>query len=626
MMSSSDILHYLLILRTTLQNRFEDNDASHDNSDVVEDRKSTMKILLYLSRTINLGSSRHYDSFAEFLAELRKLGLKDDVIDRLANFYREISSHDLLSDFIEKGQTLFVLDGKCSQNSLWGPNTLSKASMLGIFVRTLLAKWQSMLFDEMCDVFDSYLLFICEENGHTQSSQQKSASYLQVANNYLKHRDPASVEEYIHKHYDSLLDGSSLVLKSRPVVSYPVQSELMGLTHKTDKAFQSKYQHSMMSLAIMHLHAKNYQQTMTAIEEALNTAHQRGDHASVAKCLVYLHYLALYDDGKMTREEVEDTIQRAISRAAGHQLHDLVANAALLLGAFKIRSCLSCTPTKSTDWRQQHIWELLQFALHGETSLTYHYAQHRCLKDSLDDVGGSTNNPLLLRQQQQAQHTITEHPATVNENYIQRYMFAAVMTAEFWCKQGSYYLAALSVYRAIVLFGRLCKHEDLIVVYAKLFDMQLHVLTQQWNPVSSTATLEALRRYVDRLLRYFSTCLPETIQEVLVCLQLKVDMVHLILSNDPQSALVCTEQLILLTDPTGSMQSIATSLSVPGLEVDYLRSRALFVLLTSHLACVHTNLESSYAWLELCSECKQKRCAYVLEEPLLLFLRSKLGL
>eukprot|EP01031_Cornospumella_fuschlensis_P028261 gene28261-34127_t len=377
----------------------------------------------------------------------------------------------------------------------------------------------------------------------------------------------------------------------------------------------------------MHLHTKNYQQTMTAIEEALNTAHQRGDHASVAKCLVYLHHLALQDEGRMTREEVEDTIQRAITRAAGHQLHDLVANAALLLGAYKIRSCLSFSSAKTADWRQQHVWELMQFALHGETSLTFHYAQHRCLKDSLDDVGGAINNPLLMRQQQQAQqHVITEHPASVSDSYIQRYLFAAVLSAEFWCKQSSYYLAALCAYRAIALFGRQCALEDLVVVFAKLFEMQLLVLATHWNPASSPAALDSFRAYVGRVVRYFSGRLSETLVEGLVCLQLKLDVVHHVLSDDLQAALVCTEQLVVLTDPSEDVHSVSAALSVPGLEVDFLRARAMHLLLCCRLASVRTELESSYAWLDLCRKCQQKKCVYVLEEPLLSFLRRKLEL
>ena len=55
----------------------------------------------------------------------------------------------------------------------------------------------------------------------------------------------------------------------------------------------TRHQQALLKLASMWLQNGHPQLAMTAVEEAMKSAHQRGDHASVARALLLLHHVVI---------------------------------------------------------------------------------------------------------------------------------------------------------------------------------------------------------------------------------------------------------------------------------------------------------------------------------------------
>lgn len=101
--------------------------------------------------------------------------------------------------------------------------------MVGILLRTISIKWQSALFEEVCDIFEHFSAFMScpsiaqeSEAAHTAVGTQRlfhveAESYLQLAERASKLQDLVPAMEHLHQFYD--LSGQDACLFSDQVAA-----------------------------------------------------------------------------------------------------------------------------------------------------------------------------------------------------------------------------------------------------------------------------------------------------------------------------------------------------------------------------------------------------------------------
>jgi hypothetical protein len=112
-----------------------------------------------------------------------------------------------------------------------------------------------------------------------------------------------------------------------------IPHSLADLLHSEDAARlrTMKHQHAMLDIAVMWMRVHNYTMALSAVEEGMKTAHQRGDHAAVATALLLLHRIFRHAHSVEQLAAAEDILLRCINRCAALSLQYLTAQATLLV-------------------------------------------------------------------------------------------------------------------------------------------------------------------------------------------------------------------------------------------------------------------------------------------------------
>eukprot|EP01039_Chlorochromonas_danica_P011670 gene11670-13083_t len=328
-------------------------------------------------------------------------------------------------------------------------------------------------------------------------------------------------------------------------------------------------------------------------------------------------------------EESEDIIRRCMMRASTYQLNDLVSTAAILLSTLKIRQSKnllhgSNVSTMKGQWSSNEIWHLLNYSLHGETSLILQYANSQHISSNLDEPISSTNvsnAAALLRQHQSAaagaDNSTADHPALINKDYISRYYFVSIVLAEYWLKQGDPLLAGVTLQRALKILGKKARPLDLLAVVTKLFDVRLNLISKLSKEIQ-VDRLERLLASMHAWRLFFVTKISEPVLDILDSIALKALIYKLIQAGDRSQTRMYAKNLAgLLAGADWTAQTSSTTSGLLGVPVDYMRL-SLFLLVAESYGTGESHLVDQNGLEKLTKKCESLGCEYILREDIFL--------
>jgi len=104
----------------------------------------------------------------------------------------------------------------------------------------------------------------------------------------------------------------------------------------------TRHQQALLKLASMWLQNGHPQLAMTAVEEAMKSAHQRGDHASVARALLLLHHVVIGMQTQTNASEQGVAAYRHVQGVSPEEVLQRCLDRCSSLGWYHWRMCMHC--------------------------------------------------------------------------------------------------------------------------------------------------------------------------------------------------------------------------------------------------------------------------------------------
>jgi len=181
-------------------------------------------------------SLAHFES--DFLKKLADASGDSICVEFVSKVRIELSSIDCLDKlhlFMEQVKDLLEFDANLNQNGITGPSRYCGDSFFGIFIRTILAKWEIADFETTCEIFDNIQRFTThgmyesglilnvesdseedddditfEDFPRTKSKRSpysgfqglEMAQTLQIIQQATVNGDIALAQDYIHRYFD----------------------------------------------------------------------------------------------------------------------------------------------------------------------------------------------------------------------------------------------------------------------------------------------------------------------------------------------------------------------------------------------------------------------------------------
>lgn len=245
-------------------------------------------------------------------------------------------------EIFDSVKSLFNQNQQFSPNGAAVPYMIKRDSLVGMYVRVLCTKWNSLSFSSIGEVCENFSKF-CSNNESPICSdlnlpyfgsmdvKVSSESYIMAAEKAMQNNDTYSALNNIHLFFDNL-DAESMKAMTFTAASSPNQV--------------IRQQRAMLSLATMWIKNEQFSQAIIATEEGMRMSHQLGDHTSVARALLLLHHvvdkLPKKDDDRSTAgsPSAESVLIRCIQRCTELNLRALEAQAILLLVRLRIKGPL----------------------------------------------------------------------------------------------------------------------------------------------------------------------------------------------------------------------------------------------------------------------------------------------
>jgi hypothetical protein len=511
-MIPSDLIYLLIIDHIILISREDAEEKERCQEHQIENFSNYIpKIFSFLGKSLTYQTTVDFISVRDFqmkwMSSVADANLLFLILERTVFILETV---DNFITYMESLKTYF--DNQILNNGLVGPNRISSSSALGIFVRKVSAKWNILMFQQQCHLFQRIKEFFqkseqltkyqCEQlsteelkhyflgkdgTNMTGTNQTYEANNLKFVKNYpkqsnlfhyvqtttqlLQEKNFSDAEDMIHNYFDGILNSNFHVMLFSPESSslnnvsgnktqnpnnpepetnltsnnqiaspsllYHIQKNVRELTQQEILNNYSvlKHQHSMISLAVLWIHVKNFNLAQSAIEEALKTAHQRGDHPTVIKCLLLLFEIYQKTTPTLSTNSnnnnsnssslisqstnPEELLKRCLEKSGNLSLQDIFNESILKFLQFKISSIsntaesssidysststsTSASTTPAPDWNLSQLQNLLSFGMYNEPSLTLKYYSTKNVPH-LEDVFASGNplQPPLPQQQQQ---------------------------------------------------------------------------------------------------------------------------------------------------------------------------------------------------------------------------------
>lgn len=486
------------------------------------DRAVPLLILCSFGDHIKLCRAQQYSNAHALVEVLSRQYLHESSVSSACKEYlldavycSSITSLDALLDFMGSLRLLFENPTDYQPNKVYAPTCVTNNSTLGIYLRSFLARWECMTFESICILYESLEIFRSSQNnnrieltnafntdgaeranqslpydigtsddivdiypapsvfsGEQQPLQKEPLFYLLNAQKAMTCLDFHAAEDSIHKFYDS---GSSLLgpmqsingaivrgygengAKSAPAVAMEALVNSL-----TEPPFgNARHQQAMLALATAWTLGGYSQLAMSAIEEAMKTAHQRGDHAAVAKALLLLHVVATQDMAT-ANVSAEEVLTRCLDKCAGLKLRSLSAQAVLLMVRYRARQLPRFQPRLqdelnkiSTDQTSASaLWNLWSCALVGDCHLSARISSGRTTVPHLTPATKDANSK-------------ADYPMSTSEAAV--FIGSAALTAvDVWIYMGRADMAELQARRAIRQLGLYGTTAEIISLVCKL--------------------------------------------------------------------------------------------------------------------------------------------------------------
>ena len=647
-LSPSDLVHGVLIAHLVFSSR-----------DKSTQEWNPLMALCYLSEAIDIPNSRQYASFAQFSTRFDSVVRVPNGLDDVRQSLLRIDTVDDFSLLVDSMRNALLPNASINFNDLNGPSTITSDSKLGVFLRSVLVQWECMLFDEICALFKQMKFFLVGPKSEDLTCEQESTARMNTpyrlfqynadnkeqtlsrsgsmglnydatslqnfASASLLDGDVAEAEKVLHSLFDqNSTDPLRCALRSSPeakIPDSPEKSSEAGIMRtllqmlqcdETTRASATKHQHAMLSLARMWLHTDNYPMALSAIEEALKTAHQRGDHAAVAQSLFLLHAVFQNSNDPSLVASVEDILLRCTKRSAALNLQSLTAQSALLLVQLRAKQPIrennliaseeshvhapASGSTKSSAnngnthsvaiWQMSDIWAQMSFALLGEIALTRQVvALAGITEDTEFTQSGPTNAMMGPNAAAGAKkENLQDVPLSVNPELVRLSIQASLISSDLYARLGMLQMSEFVCRRAVKQFASVASVEDLLMLYMKLLHVQVQLvaLGPDAVPVPSSSTpvttcvteiYTQLKQLAKKIRLSFPSDMPFALSQQLESVNLLIAARAAQASGDLSRALRLAHRLVELTTvgPTGK----ETHLSDAQIEARFLLAELL---------------------------------------------------
>jgi len=567
MMLNPSHLAYLTVIKTLI------HCGRNADDQMVKNHMIALSILTWLDESIptcNIYQVKQYISLKLFYDSINSsmpLGCTCYAIDQSLSNFNNINSVDELIDFIDNTRDLFEYDSNLSNNGVPAPTRVCPDSNLGIFLRSIHACWDSMSFGAISLLHDSLKRFNenVSDNQQIPSNMDGAIDPEEAFNNfaYKLGIDDAVVdivdsEDAIDdgNAYAHLLNAMKAVVcgdvktaegsmhwyfdynPSDPLTTVPSSSNGVSAAGKsTSEAIQmlescnqpqfanERHQQAMLTLASMWARNSHYSMALLALEEAMKTAHQRGDHLSIAKALLVLHEVVLSsqkDQLVISESNIlpDEVLSRCINRCVELHMRPLAAQAAIFLAKLRsqrplrnngigifsspktVVTAVNKSKPVSDDTNQnviedeafvtafsgtdtiQNVWYLLLCAQIGECQLISQVAN------------GTVYNTVPSIHPNSKDSLSQDIPLSVEES-IAFSIQATIISADLWTRLGLMEMALLQCRRAVRQFGVHASSEDFINICCK---MARHIVDIEYSLLQNHNSSDMDTRNIQRLL------------------------------------------------------------------------------------------------------------------------------
>lgn len=550
MLSPSHIA-YLNIIKTLIEC------GRNFNEQMMQNNMISLSILIWLDESLsscNIFKVKQFHNLKSFYDSINScipLDSKCNAIERsLYNFYN-INSVDDLIDFIDSTRNLFEYDSNLSNNGVPSPTKICNDSSLGIFVRSIHSCWDSMTFGATCILQENIKMFsdsnidnsqnlLISMNDDPEELYKKFAykigtddsvvdiidsedaidegnayAHLLNAMKAIICGDVKTAEGSMHWYFDYSSSNPLTIVPSSSAITGKNLSDAVQLLESCNQPQfgNERHQQAMLTLASTWAHNNHYSTAMLALEEAMKTAHQRGDHISIAKALLVLHEVVLSsqkDQLVISQSNVlpEEVLCRCINRCVELHMRPLASQAAIYLaklrsqrplrnngiGIFSSPKTVVTAINKSKpgidDNNQnvmedeafvtafsgtdtiQNVWYLLLCAQIGECQLISQVANGTIYNVSPSIHPNSKDN------------ASQDIPLSVEES-IPFSIQATIVSSELWMRLGLLEMAQLQCRRAIRQYGIHATSEDFINICCsmakQIVDIEYSLLKNNHN-------------------------------------------------------------------------------------------------------------------------------------------------
>ena len=439
-----------------------------------------------------------------------------------------IDSIDLLFDFMESLRELFDNDDNISPNGSLAPTKVCVDSTLGLFLRSLLARWDCLPFDNIGILYSNMTVFMDNYNSTIDNNNDFEAIvvpqvdvamtaemfrmihnstndpglYLVESFNAMELGDVATAESLLHNFFD--FNGYDILVSSS-TSSTTQTSEFSDVSlSETLKLFQSlhdpiftntRHQQAMLHLASMWTTDKNYSVALSAVEEAMKIAHQRGDHISVVKALLLLHEVVIGTKGSemnlTSNVSAEEVLCRCIKRCAELNARSLASQAVLLLVKLRVKLPLKVNGNEienisgisdavhgmynSSMYSAKNLWSLLESAKLGECGIMSQILAH----GTIDTIGMGILPTAPIGPNIKESKDL-DVPLNVSENVI-FCIQAGIIAIDFYTRLYLPSMALLECKRLLRQYESQSTEYDVALIHSKMAKSLLHIELQKYG-------------------------------------------------------------------------------------------------------------------------------------------------
>jgi len=163
----------------------------------------------YFSDVVTCPSAKQFVSYADLSSYFNDTFHDSDNRDSMLVFINQVKDIldkvvDVLDSFftaVESIREVLILEKNASMNELSGPTYITPDSFLGMYVRSLLAQWECMTFEDMCSLYQQMKTFLRVSSTRSLRAQSKYSDadatnllvYSVGTNDYLAHHDADNV-------------------------------------------------------------------------------------------------------------------------------------------------------------------------------------------------------------------------------------------------------------------------------------------------------------------------------------------------------------------------------------------------------------------------------------------------